>query len=165
MRMLTSRVRSAIEARPGQYFQYCDLKTHQTPRTQQTQKAAYGWPKKVCLLPDMPERFAERALGTDCLSGRFIVDDIRVVSGLCGSRRPEIDSFSFKFPAMTVSDQWTEVLRCPNCAATGVASLSQTSEGALAVNMLPAGFRAVSSKYGDTFFCAECERPATTSLT
>ena len=26
---------------------------------------------------------------------------------------------------MTVSDHWTEVLRCPNCALTGVAVLSQ----------------------------------------
>src|SRR4029077_13165735 len=27
--------------------------------------------------------------------------------------------------SMTVSDHWTEVLRCPNCALTGVAVLSQ----------------------------------------
>jgi hypothetical protein len=65
---------------------------------------------------------------------------------------------------MTVSDQWTEILRCPNCAVTGVASLSQNADGALLINALPVGFIAVSSEYGDTFFCEACKRPAGTTI-
>ena len=65
---------------------------------------------------------------------------------------------------MTVSDQWTEILRCRNCAATGVAILSQNGNEAVFIKMLPAGFKAVSSEYGDTFFCEACNRPAGTSL-
>ena len=64
---------------------------------------------------------------------------------------------------MTVSDQWTEILRCSNCAATGVASLSQGGN-ALVISSLPVGFKAVSSEYGDTFYCEGCNRPAGTSL-
>ena len=62
---------------------------------------------------------------------------------------------------MTVSDHWTEILRCPDCALTGVAILSQPkgSETVL-IETLPAGFRAVSTKYGDTFYCEACNRPA-----
>jgi hypothetical protein len=68
------------------------------------------------------------------------------------------------FAGMTVSDRWTEVLRCPSCTAAGVAILSQADAGTVTINDLPAGFRAVSSEYGDTFFCEACERAATTSL-
>jgi hypothetical protein len=64
---------------------------------------------------------------------------------------------------MTVSDQWTEILRCRSCALTGVASLSQNGNDAI-IKMLPAGFRAASSEYGDTFYCEGCNRPAGTSL-
>jgi hypothetical protein len=63
---------------------------------------------------------------------------------------------------MTVSDQWTEILRCGNCAATGVASLSQGGNDAIVIST--AGFRAFSSEYGDTFYCEACNRPAGTSL-
>jgi hypothetical protein len=65
---------------------------------------------------------------------------------------------------MTVSDQWTEVLRCRNCALTGVASLSQGRDGAIAINRLPVGFKAVSSEFGDTFYCKGCNRPAMASV-
>jgi len=65
---------------------------------------------------------------------------------------------------MTVSDNWTELLRCPSCALTGVANLSQGQTGSIIVRSLPEGFRARSSEYGDTFFCQACSRPATTSL-
>jgi hypothetical protein len=62
---------------------------------------------------------------------------------------------------MTVSDHWTEILRCPNCALTGVAVLSQPNGGdSVLVETLPAGFKAVTSKYGDTFYCVACDRPA-----
>jgi hypothetical protein len=65
---------------------------------------------------------------------------------------------------MTVSDDWTEILRCPHCALTSVARLSQAPNGLIDINVLPAGFKAQSSAYGDTFICEACERPATTSL-
>jgi hypothetical protein len=66
---------------------------------------------------------------------------------------------------MTVSDQWTEVLRCPHCALAGVASLSQgdSESSAIIVDNLPSGFRNVSSQYGDTFFCESCNRAASAS--
>jgi hypothetical protein len=66
---------------------------------------------------------------------------------------------------MPVSDQWTEVLRCPHCALAGVASLSQsTGDGfAIIVDSLPSGFKNVSSQYGDTFFCDSCNRAASAS--
>ena len=43
---------------------------------------------------------------------------------------------------MTVSDHWTEILRCPDCALTGVAVLSQP-KGSESVffEELPAGFQ------------------------
>jgi hypothetical protein len=67
---------------------------------------------------------------------------------------------------MAALDHWTEVLRCPFCALTGVASLSQgaTDDLIIAVDGLPSGFKAVSSEYGDTFFCEVCDRAATTSI-
>jgi hypothetical protein len=34
-----------------------------------------------------------------------------------------------------------------------------TNDGAIVVDSLPAGFRAVTSKYGDTFYCRACDRP------
>lgn len=40
-------------------------------------------------------------------------------------------------------------LRCRFCALTGVAHLSQHGTGAVVVHTLPAGFKAVSSEYGD----------------
>jgi hypothetical protein len=67
---------------------------------------------------------------------------------------------------MAALDHWTEVLRCSFCTLTGVASLSQaTTDGlAIVVDDLPSGFKAVSSEYGDTFFCAACNRAATTII-
>jgi hypothetical protein len=67
---------------------------------------------------------------------------------------------------MAASDHWTEILRCPFCALTGVASLSQGTTGGLAivVDELSSGFKAVSSEYGDTFFCSACNRAAATTL-
>ena len=62
---------------------------------------------------------------------------------------------------MTVSEHWTEVLRCPDCALTSVAVLSQPKgSDTVFVETLPSGFKAVTSKYGDTFYCEACNRPA-----
>jgi hypothetical protein len=64
-----------------------------------------------------------------------------------------------------LSDHWTEVLRCPNCALTGVAVLSlPNGSDSVRLETLPAGFRAVTSKYGDTFYCVTCDRPASEVL-
>jgi hypothetical protein len=65
---------------------------------------------------------------------------------------------------MTVSDLWTEVLRCRACALTGVASLSLAGNGEVVIIRLPIGFKAVSSEYGDTFYCKGCNRPASTTV-
>jgi len=66
---------------------------------------------------------------------------------------------------MAAAENWTEVLRCPACALTGVASLSQSKDNsALVIDSLPAGFKAVSSQYGDTFYCKACNRPASTRI-
>jgi len=67
---------------------------------------------------------------------------------------------------MPVSDQWTEVLRFPDCGLAGVAVLSQAKAGgfAIVVENLPSGFKTVSSQYGDTFFCKSCNRAASASM-
>jgi len=64
---------------------------------------------------------------------------------------------------MIALDYWTEVLRCPVCASTGVAHLSQKF-GEMVVETVPQDFDAVSSQYGETFYCKACNRPASTSL-
>jgi len=52
-------------------------------------------------------------------------------------------------------------LRCANCALTSVAILSQPKGGeSVFVETLPTGFRSVVTKYGDTFYCEACNRPA-----
>ena len=63
---------------------------------------------------------------------------------------------------MGALEHWTEVLRCPNCGLTGVASLSQPKDGAtvIIIDEMPVGFKAVSTEYGDTFFCETCDRAA-----
>lgn len=59
-------------------------------------------------------------------------------------------------PFMVALEHWTEVLRCPNCGLAGVTNLSQPKQvaAAIVIDNMPEGFRAVSSQYGDTFFCA-----------
>jgi hypothetical protein len=64
---------------------------------------------------------------------------------------------------MAVSDRWTEILRCPRCALTGVATLFHGEVGDV-VSIIPLGFRPITSQYGDTFFCTACNRAATTSM-
>ena len=65
---------------------------------------------------------------------------------------------------MTVSDKWTEVLRCPACALTGVAVLSMEASITVVIEFLPQGFKAMSSEYGDTFSCRACDRAASAEL-
>src|ERR1700733_4961458 len=59
---------------------------------------------------------------------------------------------------MTVSEHWTESLRCPACGLAGVAKQKKA-----AVNLvvyISEGFKCVSSQFGDTFHCESCNRPA-----
>jgi uncharacterized Zn finger protein len=64
---------------------------------------------------------------------------------------------------MVAFESWTEVLRCPNCGLTGVANLSQPKHVAavIVIDTMSQGFKAISSQYGDTYFCEGCDRPAT----
>lgn len=50
-------------------------------------------------------------------------------------------------------DHWTEVLSCPNCGLTGVASLSEPNQvdAAIIIDTISDGLKAVSSEYGETF--------------
>jgi hypothetical protein len=64
-----------------------------------------------------------------------------------------------KVPPMT--DQWNEVLRCPQCSNTGMASLSHPEGAEMpTVNGVPDGFKAVQTKYGPNFHCGACNVPA-----
>ena len=65
---------------------------------------------------------------------------------------------------MGALEKWTELLRCPNCAVTGTADLAQEGRGIVKTVRLPAGFKAVPSEYGDTFYCKACNLPARTTL-
>jgi hypothetical protein len=65
---------------------------------------------------------------------------------------------------MGILEKWTEVLRCPYCAVTGVADLVQRGSGIVQTLRLPAGFKAVATEYGDTFYCKACNRLAKTTL-
>lgn len=76
-------------------------------------------------------------------------------------RRHRPGAFWDPGPEAGMTEQrWTEVLRCPSCALAGVASLSQRSDGLVVVDRLPDGFKAMTSKYGDTFCCTACQRAA-----
>jgi hypothetical protein len=67
---------------------------------------------------------------------------------------------------MTERDQWTEVLRCPKCQATGTVVLSQASPNSRAfhdlsdqnvrIELAPRGFSAVTTDHGPVFYCAKC---------
>jgi Zn finger protein HypA/HybF involved in hydrogenase expression len=64
---------------------------------------------------------------------------------------------------MAAFEHWTEILRCPNCGLTGVANLSEPSlvGTAIVIDNISEGFKAISSQYGDTFYCEGCDRAAT----
>ena len=85
-------------------------------------------------------------------------DQLVVASGLENDRHTE------HIRAMGVSEKWTEVLKCPHCALIGTADLFQNGRGIVQALRLPAGFKVVSSEYGDTFDCEACNLPARTTL-
>jgi hypothetical protein len=60
-----------------------------------------------------------------------------------------------------MTDQWNEVLRCPQCANTGLASLSQSKDAEKpTVHDVPDGFKAIYTEYGPNFHCGVCDVPA-----
>ena len=69
-----------------------------------------------------------------------------------------------KSARMIASNQWTELLTCSNCGMSGSARLSQPEKRAydFSVEAIPAAFKIVRLEFGETFFCAACNRPADT---
>ena len=64
---------------------------------------------------------------------------------------------------MTGRDHWTESLDCPKCGKIGTAQFSQANgqpfhEGDqdIRVDLVPVGFKAVSTEFGSSFYCASC---------
>jgi hypothetical protein len=67
---------------------------------------------------------------------------------------------------MPERDQWTEVLRCPSCRATGNVVLSQASptnpafhdgtDQNVDVELVPDGFKSVVTDLGCQFYCVGC---------
>jgi hypothetical protein len=66
---------------------------------------------------------------------------------------------------MKASDQWTELLTCPNCGMSGSARLSKPENRAydFSVEAIPAGFKVVRLEFGETFYCKACNHPADTT--
>jgi transcription elongation factor Elf1 len=75
----------------------------------------------------------------------------------------ETEAARARMHVMTAFEHWTEILRCPNCGLTGVACLSQRERVGvvIVVDDISEGFKAISTKYGDTFSCEACNRAAT----
>jgi hypothetical protein len=60
----------------------------------------------------------------------------------------------------TMSDQWNEKLECPQCQATGRATLVQKEDETPTVVAVPDGFRVTTTRNGPIFYCADCNVPA-----
>jgi hypothetical protein len=60
-----------------------------------------------------------------------------------------------------MTDQWNEMLRCPQCPNTGMTSLSQfKGANTPTVDSISDGFKAVQTEYGPDFHCETCNVPA-----
>src|SRR5215211_3016396 len=57
---------------------------------------------------------------------------------------------SLRRPAM--KDQWNETVRCPVCGKTGRASLSQDNDDTPIIQLVPDGFKVVSTRHGPDFY-------------
>jgi hypothetical protein len=56
-----------------------------------------------------------------------------------------------------MKDQWDEMLRCPNCRKSGIASLRyEKSEEMQTVHSVPDGFKVVDTQFGPSFHCETC---------
>lgn len=59
-----------------------------------------------------------------------------------------------------MTDQWNEMLRCPQCRNTGMANLSQFEDADMpTVDSVPDGFKAVQTENGPDFHCGTCNVP------
>ncbi len=59
-----------------------------------------------------------------------------------------------------MKDQWTEVLRCPECPNEGIVSLSYPERAKTpTVDSIQSGFLVVHTKYGPRFHCEACNIP------
>jgi hypothetical protein len=59
-----------------------------------------------------------------------------------------------------MTDKWDEVLRCPQCNQTGMASLSQSIDANMpTVDGVAAGFKTVQTQFGPDFHCGACDVP------
>jgi hypothetical protein len=89
----------------------------------------------------------------------------RILSKSGGGVFRNLHGTSDKIVSMTGFECGTEILRCPDCALVGVASLFQphhrSDEGP---DTIPVGFKRVTTQYGDTFFCVPCNRPARATI-
>jgi len=59
--------------------------------------------------------------------------------------------------AVAMKDQWNETLRCPVCDKTGRASLSQDNGDTPTIQLVPDGFKVVSTRHGPDFYCGVCD--------
>jgi len=59
-----------------------------------------------------------------------------------------------------VVERWLEKLRCPNCAKTGTARVSQADGWTIHVDILPEGFYFIQSESGSNFYCSSCDSSA-----
>jgi hypothetical protein len=58
-----------------------------------------------------------------------------------------------------MNDEWTEILRCPRCGKSGMASLSQDmseDDSTPMVRSVADGFKVVDTGRGPAFHCASC---------
>jgi hypothetical protein len=64
-----------------------------------------------------------------------------------------------RMPSMT--DQWNEHLKCPQCRNVGLVSLSQLKDAFMpTVHSVADGFKVVQTQYGPNFHCGVCDIPA-----
>ena len=83
-----------------------------------------------------------------------------IVPGFWAGKRSGPGAYS----AMGTLEKWAEILRCQHCALAGAADVVQRGNGMVQSLRLPAGFKAVPTEYGDTFYCKACNQPARTTL-
>jgi hypothetical protein len=59
-----------------------------------------------------------------------------------------------------MTDQWDEVMRCPQCRQKGTVSLSQfVGNDMPTVDKIADGFRTVQTEFGPSFECGACNVP------
>ena len=61
---------------------------------------------------------------------------------------------------MASREHWVENHRCPKCAKTGTAELSQMDDSFdIRVDSVAEAFGVIESVYGITFYCSACDVP------